>query len=99
MDKHKIKLIWDHSVLAILADGYDVHYGARSIKYEVERQVINQLAAAHERGIIGNGSTVKLAEVPSSRTSSGTIKLWVKKKEGADYIDIEVEKDVKSPFV
>ncbi|KDR17967.1 Caseinolytic peptidase B protein-like protein [Zootermopsis nevadensis] len=33
MEKHKIKLIWDHSVLAVLADGYDVHYGARSIKY------------------------------------------------------------------
>lgn len=99
MEKHKIKLIWDHSVLAILADGYDVHYGARSIKYEVERQVVNQLAAAHERGIIGHGSTVKLAELPASRTSSSTIKLWVKQKEGSDYIDIEEEKDVKSPFL
>lgn len=49
-EKHMIELKWDREVLSILADGYDVHYGARSIKYEVERRVVNQLAAAHERG-------------------------------------------------
>jgi len=49
-ERHMIELKWDREVLSILADGYDVHYGARSIKYEVERRVINQLAAAHERG-------------------------------------------------
>jgi ATP-dependent Clp protease ATP-binding subunit ClpB len=92
LEKHKIKLVWDHSVLAILADGYDVHYGARSIKYEVERRVVNQLAAAHERGIIGNGSIVKLGESPASGTGSGAIKLWVKSKEGAEFIDIEEKK-------
>jgi ATP-dependent Clp protease ATP-binding subunit ClpB len=52
-DRHKIELKWDREVLAVLADGYDSHYGARSIKYEVERRVVNQLAAAHERGQIG----------------------------------------------
>ena len=30
-----MKLVWDHNVVDVLADGYDVHYGARSIKYEV----------------------------------------------------------------
>ena len=25
---------WDREVLDVLADGYDVHYGARSIKHE-----------------------------------------------------------------
>lgn len=49
-----IELKWDREVLSVLADGYDVHYGARSIKYEVERRVVNQLAAAHERGQLGN---------------------------------------------
>lgn len=92
LEKHKIKLVWDHSVLAILADGYDVHYGARSIKYEVERRVVNQLAAAHERGIIGNGSIVKIGESPTSGSGSGAIKLWVKLKEGAEFIDIEEKK-------
>lgn len=52
-EKHMIELKWDREVLSVLADGYDAHYGARSIKYEVERRVINQLAAAHERGLIG----------------------------------------------
>ena len=34
-NKHNIQLQWDHRVVDVLADGYDVHYGARSIKYEV----------------------------------------------------------------
>lgn len=58
--RHKIDLKWDRQVLSVLADGYDVHYGARSIKYEVERRVVNQLAAAYERGQIGKGCCVML---------------------------------------
>jgi ATP-dependent Clp protease ATP-binding subunit ClpB len=53
-ERHMIELKWDREVMSVLADGYDVHYGARSIKYEVERRVVNQLAAAHERGQLGN---------------------------------------------
>jgi len=30
-----MELTWDRQVVDVLADGYDVHYGARSIKYEV----------------------------------------------------------------
>ncbi|XP_069695264.1 mitochondrial disaggregase-like [Periplaneta americana] len=90
MDKHKIELIWDHSVVAVLADGYDVHYGARSIKYEVERRVVNQLAAAQERGVIGHGTTVQLVSLwPSSETGSAIIKLRVKRRGVAEYIDID----------
>ncbi|XP_012288183.1 caseinolytic peptidase B protein homolog [Orussus abietinus] len=59
-DRHMVELKWDREVLSALADGYDVHYGARSIKHEVERRVVNQLAAAHERGQIGKGSCVLL---------------------------------------
>ena len=33
--KHNIELIWDHQVVDTLAEGFDTHYGARSIKYEV----------------------------------------------------------------
>lgn len=53
-ERHMIELKWDRQVLSVLADGYDSHYGARSIKHEVERRVVNQLAAAHERGQIGH---------------------------------------------
>lgn len=50
LKRHNIEIKWDREVLSVLADGYDSHYGARSIKYEVERRVVNQLAAAHEQG-------------------------------------------------
>ena len=30
-----MELTWDRQVIDVLADGYDVHYGARSIKHEV----------------------------------------------------------------
>ena len=33
--KHDIVLSWDRTVLSVLADGYNVYYGARSIKHEV----------------------------------------------------------------
>jgi len=33
--KHSMELTWDRQVVDVLTDGYDVHYGARSIKYEV----------------------------------------------------------------
>lgn len=49
--KHGIDLVWDHDVTAALAQGYDVHYGARSIKYEIERKVVSQLAVGHEQGV------------------------------------------------
>ena len=47
-DKHNIELTWDKSVLSLLSEGYNVYYGARSIKHEVERMVVSQLALAHE---------------------------------------------------
>jgi len=33
---HSIQLTWDREALDVLADGYNVRYGARSIKHEVE---------------------------------------------------------------
>ncbi|XP_053399271.1 caseinolytic peptidase B protein homolog [Mercenaria mercenaria] len=71
--KHKMELIWDHQVVDALADGYDVHYGARSLKYEVERRVVSQLAMAHERQLIEPGSCVKLT-VAETRAVSGSSK-------------------------
>ncbi|XP_005108368.1 caseinolytic peptidase B protein homolog [Aplysia californica] len=59
--KHNIKLLWDHQVVDALAEGFDTHYGARSIKYEVERRVVTQLAMAHERQLIEKGSVIKIA--------------------------------------
>ena len=35
LKRHDIHISWDREVIDVLADGYDVHYGARSIKHEV----------------------------------------------------------------
>jgi len=65
--KHSIDISWDNDVLDVLADGYDVHYGARSIKHEVERRVVNQLATAHERDLMKENSKIHLkANFPDS---------------------------------
>ncbi|XP_038056781.1 caseinolytic peptidase B protein homolog isoform X2 [Patiria miniata] len=60
MERHDIDLSWDRQVLDVLADGYDVHYGARSIKHEVERRVVNQLAAAQEQQLIERGCQLRI---------------------------------------
>lgn len=60
--RHAVELQWEGGVLGALADGYDVHYGARSIKHEVERRVVNQIALAAERGALAGGCAVLLAE-------------------------------------
>lgn len=88
-DKHKIEINWDRSVESALADGYDVNYGARSIKYEIERRVVNQLAAAHENGFIGKGSTVQVCARWRENSETAEICLKVRRKGYKDFIDIE----------
>eukprot|EP00069_Balaena_mysticetus_P000649 bmy_03671T0 len=36
--RHNITLLWDREVADVLVDGYNVHYGARSIKHEAEKR-------------------------------------------------------------
>ncbi|XP_032223000.1 caseinolytic peptidase B protein homolog isoform X2 [Nematostella vectensis] len=72
LSRHDIRITWERDVLDVLADGYDVHYGARSIKHEVERRVVNQLAAAHERELIGSGSSLHLiVDYPDNTPEDG----------------------------
>uniref|UniRef100_A0A673M3A7 Caseinolytic peptidase B protein homolog n=1 Tax=Sinocyclocheilus rhinocerous TaxID=307959 RepID=A0A673M3A7_9TELE len=58
--RHNITLLWERPVLELLAGGYNLHYGARSIKHEVERRVVNQLAAAYEQELLPKGCTLRL---------------------------------------
>ena len=51
-------LEWDRKALDFLVNGYDINYGARSIKHEVERRVVNQIAAAQENCLIEKGSNI-----------------------------------------
>ncbi len=57
--KHNVDLAWDGAVLSHLAEGYNVYYGARSIKHEVERRVVTQLALAHESDLLEKDCTVR----------------------------------------
>lgn len=58
--RHNITLLWERPVLELLVGGYNLHYGARSIKHEVERRVVNQLAAAYEQELLPKGCTLRL---------------------------------------
>jgi len=46
---NSIELTWDEKVIDVICKGYDIHYGARSIKHEVERRIINQISELHHK--------------------------------------------------
>ncbi|XP_072317924.1 mitochondrial disaggregase [Eucyclogobius newberryi] len=69
--RHDITLKWEQQVLDLLAGGYNVHYGARSIKHEVERRVVNQLAAAYEQELLPKGCTLRLSVQSEGQEESG----------------------------
>eukprot|EP01137_Pigoraptor_chileana_P011897 Opistho-2@63503 len=56
--RHGIKLTWAPEVLDVVIRGYNVHYGARSIRNEVDRRVINMIALAHEKDEVAPGDSV-----------------------------------------
>ncbi|XP_064414101.1 mitochondrial disaggregase isoform X2 [Latimeria chalumnae] len=65
--RHSITLQWDREVMDVLVDGYNLHYGARSIKHEVERRVVNQLAAAYEQDLLPRGCTLRITVEDSDK--------------------------------
>ncbi|KAK9508951.1 hypothetical protein O3M35_006380 [Rhynocoris fuscipes] len=90
-EKHDVELSWEKGVETVLAGGYNRHYGARSIKYEVERRVVNKLAAAQEQGILPPKSKVQLVVLwPDSDDplSEPSIILRIKPKGGDSFTDI-----------
>lgn len=56
--KHSIDLAWDEKVVEVMCKGYDVHYGARSLKHEIERRIVNQLSEIHH--LLKRGTKVHL---------------------------------------
>lgn len=70
--RHDITLQWERPVLELLAGGYNMHYGARSIKHEVERRVVNQLAAAYEQELLPKGCTLRLSVQSEDREERST---------------------------
>ncbi|NXY00023.1 CLPB protein, partial [Centropus bengalensis] len=93
--RHNITLLWDREVMDVLADGYNLHYGARSIKHEVERRVVNQLAAAYEQNLLPRGCTLRIAVEDSDKQLLKTKENPKKAKAPTLRLEI-VEKDSKS---
>ncbi|XP_054706573.1 caseinolytic peptidase B protein homolog [Uloborus diversus] len=101
-ERHGIELTWDKILLETLAEGYDVHYGARSIKHEVERRVVNQLADAHEKRLIDKGCAVHITveevigphikqNLNDKESVTRTIKLQMKpKNKEKSYLDLKL---------
>ncbi|CAK8674292.1 unnamed protein product [Clavelina lepadiformis] len=86
-DRHGISLEWQiPEVPTILADGYNIHYGARSIKYEVDRRVVALLATAHERGLLKRDCSVLVKNTTSvdllSSLSNSRLGLEITSKDG-----------------
>jgi len=56
--RHSIHLTWDREVLDVLADGYNVKYGARSIQHEVYRLLVHKTPCTQIPcgGVISNTS-------------------------------------------
>uniref|UniRef100_A0A8C1HHT4 ClpB family mitochondrial disaggregase n=1 Tax=Cyprinus carpio carpio TaxID=630221 RepID=A0A8C1HHT4_CYPCA len=77
--RHNITLLWERPVLELLVRGYNLHYGARSIKHEVERRLVNQLAAAFEQELLTKGCTLRL-----------TVDGGQQEKDGAPALHLEV---------
>eukprot|EP00756_Hemistasia_phaeocysticola_P021536 Hpha_TRINITY_DN15780_c1_g8::TRINITY_DN15780_c1_g8_i1::g.41751::m.41751/K03695/clpB; ATP-dependent Clp protease ATP-binding subunit ClpB len=58
--RHGLDLRWTAGLVQFVKAGYNLRYGARSIKHEVERSLISKLASAQEKGRIKKGDIVTL---------------------------------------
>jgi len=88
-EKHNVEILWDRQVLHFLSDGYNVYYGARSIKHEVERRVVTQLALAHETGQLTKGASVKiLVDNFGDEATLPKLKLSIRKTAQEDFVEL-----------
>ena len=112
-EKHNVDIQWDGDVLNLLADGYNVHYGARcemmikrienfrnilrlrhvrSIKHEVERRVVTQLALAHETDQLSRDCTVRfVADVNFEEKGESRLRMRIRKKGKEEEEDMRLQ--------
>lgn len=72
---NKIEMTWDEKVVDVICKGYDVHYGARSIKHEIERRIINQISELHH--LVKSAKKVHIS-VNNDQTSEGNDLISIK---------------------
>lgn len=82
--RHGITMTWDSEVVDVLADGYNIRYGARSIKYEVERKVVNLIAKANENDDVLDGGRVHIVVDKALDKKHRICKLEIPEKGGDD---------------
>jgi len=75
--RHGITISWEPGVLSLLAEGYNIYYGARSIQHEVDRRVVAQLALAHELGQLRQGCDVTFALDSQPQEADATLKMVI----------------------
>lgn len=76
--KHDIDLTWSPEVVEYLRKGYNIHYGARSIKHEIDKKVVNLIAKAYENEQVMKGGAIRLF------MNDGTLGLKVEKRSFED---------------
>ncbi|KAI9344722.1 P-loop containing nucleoside triphosphate hydrolase protein [Pilaira anomala] len=82
--RHGITMTWEPEVVDVLADGYNIRYGARSIKYEVERKVVNLIAKANENDEVLDGGRVHLVVDKSIDKKHRICRLEIPERGGDD---------------
>ncbi|KAI9303547.1 P-loop containing nucleoside triphosphate hydrolase protein [Cunninghamella echinulata] len=82
--RHGITMTWDEDVVDMLARGYNIRYGARSIKYEVERKVVNLIAKANENDDIMDGGKVHVVVDRVAGKKRRLCRLEIHEKNGND---------------
>lgn len=82
--RHGITITWDADVVDVLADGYNIRYGARSIKYEVERKVVNLIAKANENDEVLDGGRVHIVVDKSVDIKHRICKIEIPERGGDD---------------
>ncbi|KAI7855043.1 P-loop containing nucleoside triphosphate hydrolase protein [Circinella umbellata] len=82
--RHGITMTWDSDVVDVLAEGYNIRYGARSIKYEVERKVVNLIAKANENDDVMDGGRVHVVVDKISGMKRRLCKIEIPERGGGD---------------
>lgn len=80
--RHNISLSWTESVVDQLSLAYNEEYGARSIKNEVERKVVNLIAKLYEMDEVRDGGAVHFYAESAENEKERNIKVKVESVSG-----------------
>lgn len=98
-EKHNVDLLWDKQVANLLADGYNVYYGARSIKHEVERRIVGHLALAHETDQLEKDCTVRFQVIDVDEgPEKAKLRMTIKRRGKEEFEDLAEPFSMSSPL-